>query len=282
MKLTNTGLLKSRAYRVAIYFLLTTLSMIFILPLLFALLSSFKASTDIFAAPFALPKQWMFANYSKAWEAAHFNRYFTNTVFLTLASMVVTAVIGLMGSYILAKYRFRLNSTLYLFFIAGLMVPIQITIIPLAYVFGSFGLKDNYGAIILLFAAFNIPMTTLILTGFIKDVPAELEEAAIIDGCGPWRIVFTIITPVVTPALASASIFNFIAAWNNLLIPLIFISKDELKTIPIGLLAFNGQYSSDYGGLMAAIVISIAVPIAIYLLLQERVEGGLTAGAVKG
>ena len=137
-------------------------------------------------------------------------------------------------------------------------------------------------ALTLLYTAFNIPMSTLILTSFLKEVPNELLEASVIDGCTPAQTLFRVVTPVVVPALASLSIFNFLNAWNNLIIPLVFINNENLRTIPLGLLSFTGMYSSDYGGLMAAIIIACGVPVLSYLLLQEKVEKGLTSGAVKG
>jgi raffinose/stachyose/melibiose transport system permease protein len=134
----------------------------------------------------------------------------------------------------------------------------------------------------LLFTAFNIPMTVLILTSFMKGIPRELEEAAVIDGCSNWRVLLKILIPMSAPAIASASIFNFIHIWNNLLFPLMFLSKDNLKTLPIGLLNFYGFFTQEYGGTMAAINITIIPIMVVYILLQEKVEKGLTAGALKG
>lgn len=269
-------------FRILLYSILLVLSLLFLVPLVFAFLSSFKGSDEIFQAPLGFPELWRTENYVRAWGVAHFSTYFTNTVFLTLASMALTAGVSLFGCYVLAKFRFRLNGFLYVLFIAGLMVPGQLVIIPLAIVFGAVHLQNNYAALILLITAFNIPMSTLILTGFIKGVPSELEEAAVMDGCRPVRFVLTILFPLTAPALASVSIFNFLSAWNNLLFPLVFLGEDSLKTISIGLMSFAGVYSRDIGGQMAGIVIAIGIPILAYVLLQEKVEKGLTGGAVKG
>lgn len=271
-----------RINSILLYLVLAILAVPFLYPLFFAVMSSLKTSIQIFSDPLGLPSAWLFSNYLYAWKEGSFSRYFFNSVFLTVASMALTVVITLLGCYILAKFKFKGNRFLYFFFIAGLMVPSQITIIPLAYVFGALRLRDNYAAIVTLFAAGNISLSVLVLTNFIQKVPAELEESAVLDGCTPLRILVSVISPLCVPAIASVSIFNFIAAWNSLLIPLVFIGKEELKTIPIGLLSFNSQYQSNYGGLMAAVVIAIALPIVAYLLLQEKVERGLVSGAVKG
>ncbi len=270
------------ASRTLLYIVLGLLSLVFIVPLAFALLSSFKENTEIFQAPLHLPVIWHAENYTRAWSTGHFSTYFLNTTVITVATMVLTAALTLFGCYILAKFPFKLNAFLFVFFIAGLMVPGQLVIIPLASVFGFFKLQNNYLMLILLITAFNIPMSTLILTGFIKSVPDEMEESAIIDGCRPVRFVLEILLPLCAPALASVSIFNFLSAWNNLLFPLVFIGKESLKTISIGLLSFTGIYSYDYGGQMAGIMIAVIVPIIAYILLQEKVEKGLTGGAIKG
>ncbi len=269
-------------YRSLLYTALVLLSALFLVPLVFAFLSSMKSSNEIFQAPLGIPEIWRVENYSKAWDLAHFNLYFLNTVVLTVASMFITAAVSVFGCYILAKFKFKLNGVIYVIFIAGLMVPGQLVIIPLAVVFGYLQLQNSYIALILLITAFNIPMSTLILTGFIRSLPNELEEAATMDGCKPVRFVLTILVPLMAPALASVSIFNFLSAWNNLLFPLVFLGKESLRTISVGLLSFAGIYSRDYGGQMAGTMIAIGVPIAAYVLLQEKVEKGLTGGAVKG
>jgi raffinose/stachyose/melibiose transport system permease protein len=274
--------ISSKIKRLAFYLFMLTIVAICLFPLFFAVLSSFKTSTEIFSAPFSMPETWRLENYPLAWERAHIGQYFINTVFLTIASMLVSAIICLLGAYVLARLKFRLNKALYMFFISGMMIPIQITIIPLAYVFGIFKLTNNYTMVILLFSAFNIPMSMLILTGFLREIPLEMEEAAIIDGCSPSRVLFNIFVPIAMPAIASASIFNFISVWNNLLIPLVFINKTSLKTISIGLLSFIGMYAAEYGSMMAAVIIAICAPVVAYVLLQEKVERGLTSGAIKG
>jgi raffinose/stachyose/melibiose transport system permease protein len=261
---------------------MAALALLCLFPLFFAVLASLKSSTEIFSSPFDWPKAMRWENYSVAWKQAHIGQYFINTIFLTAASMIISAIVCLLGAYALARFKFRMNKALYMIFISGMMIPIQITIIPLAYVFGALGVTNNYPVIILLFTAFNIPMSMLILTGFLKEIPKELEEAAIIDGCSATRILFSVFCPVAMPAIASASIFNFIGVWNNLLIPLVFIDKVSMKTISIGLLSFIGTYSADYGGMMAAIVIAISVPVTTYVFLQEKVERGLISGSIKG
>lgn len=262
--------------------LLVVLAIICLYPLYFSIVSSLKDNAAIFMTPFSLPAQWRFSNYVFAWKQGQIGTYFLNSVFLTGVSVISTAFFSLLGANVLARFEFKWNPLIYIFIGAGLMIPAQSTIIPLAYMFGKLKLTNNYLMMILLFTAFNIPMTVFILTGFMKSIPRELEEAAVIDGCSNWRVLFKILVPISAPAIATASIFNFIHIWNNLLFPLMFLSKDHLKTLPIGLLNFYGFFTQEYAGTMAAINITIIPIMVVYILLQEKVEKGLTAGALKG
>lgn len=273
---------KGKIKSVLFYSVLIGYTLLCLYPIIFSIISSFKKDTDIFITPLSLPKEINFDNYVRAFSMGHIGTYFINSVILSVATVLIAALVGTLAAYILARYKFKLNKYLYVFFIAGMMIPMQSTIIPLSYSFGRFHLKDNFFVLTLLFTAFCLSMTVFILTGFMRGIPAELEEAAVIDGCSPFKIYSVIIVPLSMPAIATASIFNFLHSWNNLLFPLVFIGKDSLKTISIGLLAFFNAYTADYGGVMAAIVVSVLPPILSYVILQEKVEKGLTAGAVKG
>lgn len=264
------------------YGFLILVSIFCLFPVYFAFSSSFKTTDEIIASKLSLPTSFAFDNYRRAWEIGNVGRYFLNSMFVTLLSMAILVIIGVMASYILARYRFRLQGMLFTFFIAGLMIPMQSTIIPLAFDLGMFDIKNSYTVLILLYVAFQIPITIFILTGFMKSIPVELEEAAVIDGCGATRICYQIIFPISLPAVVTASIFNLINIWNNLLFPLIFITDKNKQLMSYGLLSFFSEWQSDYGGVMAAISMAILPLLLIYILLQEKVEQGMLAGAVKG
>lgn len=280
--LNNRARRKKIVFRVLLYAVLVMFAIICLYPVYFTLVSSLKDNTEIFTTPFSMPEQFLVDNYVRAWTIGKMGTYFKNSIVLTVATLFVTAITGSLAGYILAKFHFRGKGFVYLLFMAGMMVPIQTVIIPLAFTFGKLGIVDNFPVLVLLYSAFCLSMTVFIVTGFMKGLPDELEEAAVMDGAGPVLVFFRIILPLSVPSIASASIFNFVSAWNNLLFPLVFIARDELKTISIGLLSFFGAYTSDYGAVMAAIGLSIIPPIIIYILLQEKMEKGLTAGAVKG
>lgn len=264
------------------YVLMISLALISLFPIYFAFISSVKVDQEVFAQPFLPTADPQFSNFVRAMDVGNIGQSMINTIFVTMSTVVITIFTSALAGYILAKYHFKIKSAIYSFFLAGMMVPIQTVIIPLSFYLGYFKLFDNYLVLILLFSAFQIPMSIFIITGFMKSMPNELEEAAIIDGSTETETFFKIILPLSAPALASTAIFAFINIWNNLLFPLIFIRSKSKQLIALSLQAFFGERSSDYGGVMAAIVISILPTVITYILLQEKVEKGLTAGAVKG
>ena len=257
-------------------------ALINIYPLVFSIFCSFKGNLEIFSSFTSLPKRLRFENYITAWKVGNIGRYFLNTIILSVGTLVIAGLFGAMASYVLAKFRFRGKSKIYLLFISGLMIPIQAVLIPLSYIFGKLGVMNNYPVLILLYSAFCFPMTVLVLTGFMNGIPTELEEAMVIDGASIFQVFFKMILPLSVPGIVSVSIFNFIQVWNNLLFPLIFISDKNKGTISMGLLAFFGEYSTDYSSSMAGICLTTIPVIIAYVFFQEKIENGLMSGAIKG
>jgi len=246
------------------------------------MISSFKKKEDIFAHPFTWPQSFNLQNYYRAWKIADIGVFLKNSFFLTFESMFLLIVIGMMASFVLSRFHFKLKNAVYLFIILGMMIPVHSVMIPLAYDVGFLHLTNSFITLVLVLSAFSISMTVFILTGFMKSIPVELEESAVMDGYNIPRIFLRVILPLAAPAISTVSIFNFLSAWNNLLFPLIIINDKSLMPLAYGLLSFFAERSSDYAGVMAAVMMSIIPPIVIYLILQEQVQKGLTAGAVKG
>lgn len=257
-------------------------ALINIYPLVFSIFCSFKGNLEIFSSFTSLPKRLRFENYVTAWKVGNIGRYFLNTIILSVGTLVIAGLFGAMASYVLAKFRFRGKSKIYLLFISGMMIPIQAVLIPLSYIFGKLGIMNNYPVLILLYSAFCFPMTVLVLTGFMNGIPTELEEAMVIDGASIFQVFFKMILPLSVPGIVSVSIFNFIQVWNNLLFSLIFISDKNKGTISMGLLAFFGEYSTDYSSSMAGICLTTIPVIIAYVFFQEKIENGLMSGAIKG
>lgn len=266
---------------IILYTFLVVVGLIFAVPMAFTLVSSLKTKLEIFATPFSLPEVIQWSNYYEAWVSANMSTNLINSLIQSSSTVIILVIVGSMAGFYLARFNFKTNKYISLFFLLGMMVPMHTVMVPVSYMIGVLNLKNNIAALVLTYVAFSLPFTIYVLTGFMKGISKSLEEAAIIDGASYFQIYRTIMIPLVLPAISTVSIFNFLGSWNNVIFPLLFINDNNLKPIALGLLNFNGERGSDYGPLMAAIVITVAVPFAIYMLFQEKVEGGLTAGAVK-
>jgi len=267
--------------RVLMYVFLIIAALIFAAPMLFTVLSSLKTKVEIFQEPFGMPEVIQWSNYTEAWTEANMGVYFINSLIQSLATVVLLAVVSSMAAYVLSRFDFKCNKFLMVFFTLGMMVPMHTVLVPTSYLISALNLKNNIPALILIYTAFSLPFSIIVVTSFMKGVNRSLEEAALIDGASYFQIYKNVMLPMTVPALSTISIFNFLSAWNNILFPLLFINDKSLKPVALGLLNFNGERGSDYGPLMAAIVITVALPLILYLLFQEKVEGGLAAGAVK-
>ena len=263
------------------YLFLISMAAVFILPMVFTLLASLKDNRTIFSDPFGLPEVFRFENYITAWREANMSRYFINSILISLATVVVLAFVCSMAAFVISRFRFKASKALLMFFMVGMMIPMHTILAPVAYMIGMMNMKNNLVVLVLLYVAFNIPFSVMVLSNFMNGISASLEEAAIIDGAGYFQIYWNVAMPLSIPAISTISIFNFLAAWNNVLFPLLFINDKKLKPIALGLLNFSGERGADYGPMMAAIAITVFIPLLIYLLFQEKVESGLTAGAVK-
>lgn len=272
---------KITAGTVVMYLLLIGTAIMFAMPMVFTLLSSVKTKVEIFSKPFALPEVIKWSNYVDAWNGANMGQYFINSIIQAGATVIVLAIVASMAAFVLSRFDFKINGFLKVFFLLGMMIPVHTVLVPVSYIIGTLGLKNNIPALVMIYVAFNLPFSIIVTTSFMKGVNKSLEEAALIDGATYFQIYRKVMLPLTVPALSTISIFNFLGAWNNILFPLLFINDKKLKPISLGLLNFNGERGSEHGLLMAAIVITVIVPLTLYLLFQEKVESGLAAGAVK-
>lgn len=223
----------------------------------------------------------MWSNYLEAWHGARMSRYFLNSIMQSGITVIALGILSSMAAFVLSRFRLRISKSVMLFFLIGMMVPMHTVLVPISYMIGKLSLSDNIPALILVYVAFGLPFSILVLTNFMRGVNRSLEEAALVDGASYVQIYWKVMLPMTKPAIATVSIFNFLNAWNNVIFPLIFIKDNDLKPVALGILNFNGERGTEYGLMMAAIVITVTLPMLIYMLFQEKVEGGLAAGAVK-
>ncbi|WP_256865459.1 carbohydrate ABC transporter permease [Paenibacillus sp. 32352] len=262
--------------------MLTLYALVTLYPLFWLFMSAFKNNEEFFSAPFSLPAQWHWDNFSRAWEVSGMGISLINSTIVTIASLVLTLVLGALAAYVLARFEFKLKPLMMGLFLLGMLIPIHSTLVPLFIIMKKIGLLDSYGALILPYTAFELPLAIFVTAAYLTSVPKEIEEAALMDGTGYWGIFFRIMLPLSIPALSTVAILAFLRFWNDFAFALVFISKPALKTLPLSLSVFATGYSTDYKLTMAALSIAVLPTIIVFLLFQEQIMKGMTAGAVKG
>ncbi|WP_405610305.1 carbohydrate ABC transporter permease [Streptomyces sp. NBC_01511] len=258
-------------------------ALLVVLPLLWAVMSSFKDDNSIFSSPWALPDKLHFENWSRAWTQAHMSDYFLNTILVVGCSLVGTLVLGSMAAYVLARFDFPGNRFIYFLFIGGMSFPIILALVPLFFVMNNMGLLNTTHGLILVYIAYSLPFTVFFLSSFFRTLPSSVAEAAIIDGASHTRTFFQIMLPMAKPGLISVGIFNFLGQWNQYMLPTVLNTDPEKKVLSQGLvqLAVSQGYKGDYSGLFAGLVMAMLPVLAAYIIFQRQVVAGLTAGALK-
>ena len=251
-------------------------------PLWTMVVNSFKFKFDIYTDPFGLPKKWNFESYASVITDGDFFLYFRNSLFVTLGSIFLVLLFGAMASYALVNWKHKASRFLYLFFIAGMMLPIKIGSIRLLQLIKGMGLLNTLWGLFPVYTAMGLPIAVFVLTEFIRQIPAELTEAAVIDGARRSKVFTIIILPLLRPALATVAIYNLIPFWNDLWFPLIFINNDAHKTLLLGVTRLFGQYMTDWSRILAVLTLSAVPVLVLYLTMSKNFIRGLTAGAVKG
>jgi raffinose/stachyose/melibiose transport system permease protein len=256
-------------------------SALMLYPIVIMVFAAFKPTAEIFARPFAPPDFSHIDNFVRIVEEANFLRYLGNSILVTGVSVTLILMLGTMAAYAIARYRFALATPIFLIFLAGLMLPLKLAIIPLFVQMNGLGLIDSRLSLILIYVAMGLPSTVFIMTGFLRTLPGELEDAARIDGASEPRILWSIMLPLCKPPLVIAGIHNAVPVWNDFFFPLIFIQSDARKTLPQGLTTFIGEYATDWGMLFAGLTIA-ALPITlVYIVLSRQFIAGMTQGVVK-
>ncbi|TPW26324.1 carbohydrate ABC transporter permease [Pararhizobium mangrovi] len=262
-----------------IFLIANTFIMLF--PILVMVLNGFKTNAEIFSSPFALPNFQNLSNFEAIATGTSFVRYLFNSVLVTGLSIGFILILGTMAAYAIARYAFRGSGLLLLFFIAGLTVPLKLAIIPLFILMRDLGLLDTQFSLICVYTAMGLPSTVFIMTGFIRTLPRDLEDAARMDGASEFKIMRSVILPLARPAMVIAAIQNLVPIWNDFFFPLVFIQTESLKTLPQGLTTFMGEYNTNWGVLFAGLTLAAAPITLVYIVLSRQFINGMTSGAVK-
>ena len=252
-------------------------------PLYWLFTFSLKENNEIFGGNVVgLPQHWIWSNYTNAWGAGKISLYLRNSVITTGVTLLLTLLLSFMSSYGLLRMRWKGQKVTMTYLLLGLMIPMHAALLPLLGVLLKLNVLSTHWGLIIPYTAFNIPMAILIISGFIGAIPYDMEEAAFIDGSGIYRTAFTIILPMLIPAMVTAAIFVFLQVWNELLMASVFVSSDNVRTLTVGIQQMFGQYQTDWGPIGAALVIGTLPTLILYLCMSSQVQRSLIAGAVKG
>jgi raffinose/stachyose/melibiose transport system permease protein len=275
----NPGQLATQAAKYAIC---GFIALVVLIPLALAVLGGFKTNADLLARPFSWPDPVEFGNYRDVIVSEAFWRLLGNSTIIMLITAVGVVLLASMAAFVFARIRFPGRELLFNFFTLGLLFPLTVAILPLYITLRQAGLVDSLWGIILPQIAFGLPANILILRGFFASVPLELEEAAAIDGCGTFGFFWRILLPLVRPALAAVVVLTMVASWNNFLLPLLVLNNEQLYTLPLGIMQYQGQFGTDWARVLAFVSLALVPTLIFYFFAERHIVAGLTAGAIKG
>ena len=263
------------------YFIALLLIAVSLGPVVYIVLGGFRTNSQITTSPAGLPHPWVFSNYTGILQSGTFWGEFVNSTIVAAASTLGIVVLGLMVSYVIARYDFKLKGAMYSLFAAGLMFPLVIAITPVYLIVKDLGLIDSLTGIIVPQIAFGLPTTVIILVPFLRAIPREIEEASAIDGSSRLGFFFRMAMPLSLPGVITVAILAFINSWNNYVLPLYVLNTASNYTLPLGVQQFSSQYAQDTAKVLAFTSLAMLPALAFFAIFQRRIVGGLT-GAVKG
>ncbi len=264
-------------YLILIFMMLVTLG-----PVVWVGLGSLRSEREIMRRPLGLPTELHWENFPEAWVVGRFGQYFLNSFIVAVPVVAAVVLLSALCGYGLARFHFRGNRPVFLVFLLGLMVPFQAIMIPQYFTLRDWGILSTYWAGILPSIALGLPFGIFLMRAFFQGLPAELADAALVDGCGEFGVFWRVMLPLASPAASALAIFQFIWTWNAFLVPFLYMQREALRTLPLGLMLFSGRYSTQYHLLFAGVTITTLPIVLAYILLQRRITEGLTAGALKG
>ena len=273
---------QSVAFRMLVYVLAVIWVAITIYPLIFLVQNSLKTATEFFMGDvWTLPGKFSLANYQRVW-ANHFARFLLNSLFVVSISLSFLLLAGSSAAFGLSRIRFRLRGFFYYLFVGGLTIPVHITLIPVYIITRQVGIYDTLWALIGPFVAFNLPVAVFVLSSFMGEIPASLEEAGYIDGATRFQVFWHVLLPISRPAVTAVGIYNAVILWNEFIFPLVLINSTAKRPLTLALWNFQGEFSADVPAMMAALLLSVIPLLLFYAITKERLIEGLVAGALKG
>ncbi len=255
---------------------------LFAVPIYTLVTIAMKTSRELIWSPLALPKSIYLENFKDAWELLNLEVVYKNSLTVTFASVIIRILFASMAAFTLAKRINKVNRFLYVLFLSGLMVPIYTILVPLLRLIKNLGLMNSHLGLIVVYIAMGMPFAIFMLTGFIKSIPDELLEAAVLDGCSVYRTFWTIVFPLLKSAITTLFILDFLGVWNDFLLPMLTLSKNSLKTVTVAMYNFYGEFGTRWEMTFAGYTLAIIPIVIVYLILQKHIVEGIMIGAVKG
>lgn len=285
MSKNTIGGTKKKTSRTILFIVMCLVYLFYMIPFIMVLINAFKEKRDIVTSPLSLnpEKGFTLANFTKAFEKMNFLNSFGNSLFITGLSTLGVIILSAMTAYYFVRVRNKVSNVFFSLMVASMIIPFQAIMIPLVYIYGAkLSLLDHRGTLIFMHIGFAMSMSVFIYHGFIKsNIPMSLEEAANLDGCTKIQTFFKVVFPLLKPTTATLVILNVLAFWNDYLLPSLVLTSKPLLTLPLSTYTFYGTYSADFGTIMAALVLTVAPILVLYLILQKQIISGVVAGAVK-
>lgn len=269
--------------KTVLWIVLLAVAVVQLFPLIWLLDFSLASSNEMFTSGLLIiPEKIQWGNYAKAFVDGHFLLYLKNSVLINVLAVMLVVLISIMAAYACKRMHWKLSGLVRTVLLLGMMIPIHATLLPNYKIYNTIHLTDTIWALLIPYVAFSLPQGLFLMTGFLEAVPMELEEAAVMDGCGIYRIVFQIVTPLLKPSIATVSIMTFLNNWNEFMMASTYLSTPKWKTLPFSVLEFTGQYSSNYAVQFAVMALTAAPAIIAYIVLNKHITKGVAMGAVKG
>jgi len=269
--------------KIIMYIFLVFWALVNIFPIYFMFTFSLKSNEEIFGANvIGLPKHWLWSNFTTALNTGNMGLYFVNSLIVTILAIGISMIAAMMATYAITRIKWRFSKLTNAFFMLGLTIPIQASIVPVYVVLSKLHWLNKYSTLIIPYSAFALSMSILICTGFMVEIPYALDEAARIDGCGLAQTFFRIILPLMKPAVSTVGVYSYLQCWNEFMFANVFISDSAHRTLPVGIKALSGQHTTEWGPIGAALVIATFPTLIFYLFLSRKIQESFIAGAVKG
>ena len=274
---------KFSAGKMVLWLILIVMAVIQIFPLIWLVDFSLASSTEMFTSGLLIiPEKIQWGNYAKAFVDGHFLLYLKNSVLINVLAVVLVIVISIMASFACRRMHWKMSGFVKTLLLMGMMIPIHATLLPNYKIYSQLHMTDTIWALLIPYVAFSLPQGMFLMTSFMEAIPEEIEEAAVMDGCGIYRIIFQIITPLLKASIVTVAIMTFLNNWNEFMMASTYLSSPKWKTLPFSVLEFTGQYSSNYAVQFAVMALTAAPAVIVYILLNKHITKGVAMGAVKG